>query len=837
MKSSFKILRILWITILLLTLPAGALYPQETPDQLFEKAVYAEEVKGDLSEAIHLYQSVHEANPENRQLGAKALLHLGLCYEKLGSEQASQAYRDVINKYGDQTTEVALASERISRLQFQTAELNRQAEEHIRAGNESFKRWEYEDAIIQYEQAIKLRPNTLLALNAQYCIGQTWYRAGKYEEAFATLRNLVEENPNSTITPVTELMLSQVQYAMDIINKKASTVSSSGEEILVDPDTGITFNKIKSLTGESDIITYVNDLNLSSNGKFLLFGNIVVPMDGTTPFELIDFNSTGLHVTRGNWSPDGSMAAFFTGDALCVVPVNPETGHTIKPLKKIVEGHFKYQAPPRWSPDGKTIAYHIPDGNIWTVNNDGINISQITDNDINELGPVWSPDGKYIAFGRDFRSIGIYNLNNGSSSEIEETRYRCIPEWSPDGKWFVGDQFGKLHFYDLDRKFNLEFSPPEEAGTFFSWSPDGKKMLFFRTSYFNDSGLKIASPDGGPSYEPVPLLTNWWKARWSADSKFLAVQGEDDQGHIVVRIVPISGGKSELIQIDELPDGKPFPFSVSSNIQQILCSIERNNETEDWYAIPISPEEARTTGPAVKLFTGNKSERPAYLSPDGEQLAIIYQGNIWMAFINGSEPVQLTDYKEEVGYMKWTGDGKALIFSIPSGWRLLENPATDGRVVKLLDDGKEIECDRWDIDVSHKNNLFAYFDNEELKIISLDESKCIRTLNANELGFIEFQEIEWSPDGETLAFIATLEREIEPVSTYHERRYQIYTVSINGGQPIRTANDDDDWKDELSWSPDGKWIAYNPEKPVKVRPASSIWEADFDEVIEKLTSK
>jgi Tol biopolymer transport system component len=41
----------------------------------------------------------------------------------------------------------------------------------------------------------------------------------------------------------------------------------------------------------------------------------------------------------------------------------------------------------------------------------------------------------------------------------------------------------------------------------------------------------------------------------------------------------------------------------------------------------------------------------------------------------------------------------------------------------------------------------------------------------------------------------------------------------------------------LSWSPDGKWIAYSPEKPVKVRPQSTIWEADFNEIKEKLAKE
>ena len=69
---------------------------------------------------------------------------------------------------------------------------------------------------------------------------------------------------------------------------------------------------------------------------------------------------------------------------------------------------------------------------------------------------------------------------------------------------------------------------------------------------------------------------------------------------------------------------------------------------------------------------------------------------------------------------------------------------------------------------------------------------------------------------------------------FPEDKYQTYNVPVNGGQPIRIAPDDTDAKDFLSWSPDGKWIAYSPEVAVKVRPESTLWEADFNEVLEKL---
>ncbi len=195
MKNIKKLGLILLASTAVLLLTAGISFAQNASEQLFEKALYAEEMKGDLGEAVKIYQQVLKENPGNRQVSARALLHIGMCYEKLGSEQARQAYQDVISKYSDQAKEVSMARERITRLEAFTAELTKEAEKHMKNGNELFKRWEYESAIKEYENAIKSGPNTQLALNASYCIGQSWFRAGKYDAALATFTKLIEENP------------------------------------------------------------------------------------------------------------------------------------------------------------------------------------------------------------------------------------------------------------------------------------------------------------------------------------------------------------------------------------------------------------------------------------------------------------------------------------------------------------------------------------------------------------------------------------------------------------------------------------------------------------------
>ena len=152
MKNAIKILPVLLTTTALLLLTASILYGQEIREQessgqqpagaLFEKALFTEEVKGNLPEAIELYGEVLDASPDNRQLAAQALLHMGFCYEKLGSEQARKLYSQVISKYSEHEEEVAVASERMKSLNAYVAELDRKAEQHMKKGNELFKLWE-----------------------------------------------------------------------------------------------------------------------------------------------------------------------------------------------------------------------------------------------------------------------------------------------------------------------------------------------------------------------------------------------------------------------------------------------------------------------------------------------------------------------------------------------------------------------------------------------------------------------------------------------------------------------------------------------------------------------
>ena len=63
---------------------------QETPQEMLNKAIYEEEVNGNLEEAINLFKEIVDKNLTNRTVTAEAYYHLGLTNEKLGNKKAKK---------------------------------------------------------------------------------------------------------------------------------------------------------------------------------------------------------------------------------------------------------------------------------------------------------------------------------------------------------------------------------------------------------------------------------------------------------------------------------------------------------------------------------------------------------------------------------------------------------------------------------------------------------------------------------------------------------------------------------------------------------------------------
>jgi Tol biopolymer transport system component len=101
---------------------AASAHAQGTAEELYQAGLYQEEVQGDLARAISIYGRIVGEYPNNRPVAAMALMHIGLCHEKLGSRDARRAYERLVRDYADQT-------EIVSRARIRLAALHRPVEE------------------------------------------------------------------------------------------------------------------------------------------------------------------------------------------------------------------------------------------------------------------------------------------------------------------------------------------------------------------------------------------------------------------------------------------------------------------------------------------------------------------------------------------------------------------------------------------------------------------------------------------------------------------------------------------------------------------------------------
>jgi Tol biopolymer transport system component len=164
---------------------------------------------------------------------------------------------------------------------------------------------------------------------------------------------------------------------------------------------------------------------------------------------------------------------------------------------------------PRWSPDGKQIAFsgQTHDQQHWSiyvVPGEGGTAEKLEggSDDAGDVG--WSPDGHRLVFGAlgtvsrpgaGTSSIRLLDLRTHNVSELPESTGLFSPRWSPDGRYIVAMPIvsQKVVLFDLQTQKWTELA--SLTGGFQSWSRDGKFVYIRNYSTSDPAFLRIRLSD------------------------------------------------------------------------------------------------------------------------------------------------------------------------------------------------------------------------------------------------------------------------------------------------------------------------------------------------------
>ena len=378
-----------------------------------------------------------------------------------------------------------------------------------------------------------------------------------------------------------------------------------------------------------------------------------------------------LAVDEGSWmnvdvAADGRTIAF---DLLGDIYTMPIEGGT---PTRIAEG-LAYEHQPRFSPDGKRIAFvsdRAGGDNIWLMNRDGSDKKQISKEDFRLLNqPSWSPDGQFIVAKKHFttgRSLGtgevwLYHVSGGAGVPlVKKPNERHQKELGEP--IFAAD--GKSVFYTRN----------VTPGAIFEYAQDSNTDLFHIERYSLEDG-KVSTAASGPggAVRPTP----------SPDGKRLAfVRREGTQSKLYVKDLASGAEKKVYDALDQdvqetwavtgvypnmawTPDSRDILFWAGGKLRRV------SGAGGDARIIPFSVNDDRTivdaTHPAVEVAPDSfatKMPRWAEVSPDGRSVVFETLGKLWVKPATGGTARRLTAAKDDAmeAWPSWSRDGKSLVF-------------------------------------------------------------------------------------------------------------------------------------------------------------------------------
>ena len=632
---------IILIVILLLVFTTAAFGQQKGYD-LFQKALTKEKAEGDLEGAIEIYKKIVEKFSQDRTLAAKAQLHIGLCYEKLGLSEAERAFQSVLDNFPEQSEVVTLARQKISSLQI--------AKRVIEKGTDDLSL----QMIYEYGAYVDLGAPSP---DGQYLSYINW---NKPCLSFYEIRSeKIIDIPNTTGS-----------WEGDIKWAESSIWSPDSKYLAY-----VWYDRSRDVNGEVRPIA-IRIINIDGSESRELFSDPAV--DYPHPFA---WSRDGQHVLAISFTNTPEQTSFQE-----IVLISVKDGSVEKLRKGEEDQGF---AGISISPDGKYVAYAFgpdpesPQKDIHLLSIQDKKVTALIEHSATDFAPYWSYDGQYLIFFSDRTgSIGIWIQEmNGGQPVGEPLLVKNLNRAYPMGLTHDDDLFmvfpeggSDIYSVDLDRETGKVISKPKNiVESNIGWnyascfSRDGKYMAYVskrgalpgQVSWGQES-LMIRDLQNGVERELIPKTRSLVEGaqnapRWSPNGIEIIFNGRNKSGVMGQHLIRVENGavspvfnQSSHWLYDPIwsPDEKEYYFYRGGDLpDRGIYALNRANGEE-------------------RLLYSEDAIYEMRLHPDGKTMGIITPEAIKLFSLETGEVRELVKMRAYANgaTLAWSADGRYLYF-------------------------------------------------------------------------------------------------------------------------------------------------------------------------------
>ncbi|MBI2502369.1 MAG: S9 family peptidase [Candidatus Latescibacteria bacterium] len=342
-------------------------------------------------------------------------------------------------------------------------------------------------------------------------------------------------------------------------------------------------------------------------------------------------------------SPDGQWVAYVVTEAdlqengynsdIYLVPV--QGGESFR-----LTNSPKRDDSPRWSPDGRWIAFLSDRGEkdqVYLIRPFGGEAEKLTQAKAGVSAFAWSPEGERIAY-----------LTEDVPSEEEEKEKKEKGDVRVVGQ---DHRMAHLHVIDLKTRKARRLTRGRFHVTGLAWSPDGRRLAFCHqpTPLADEMfrvGLSVISASGSRPRRLIPGRGGLSSPAWSPDGRWIAFQRAEqwlDSVHICL-VSPAGGAVRDLTpRLEDLtlgtgmawsPESKALYFPLGQGTSVQLCR-------------------ARLSGRVEQLTAGGQVHGPLSLAQERGLMAFIRQDGtsppeVYVSPASRLQPRKLTDHNPQL---------------------------------------------------------------------------------------------------------------------------------------------------------------------------------------------